>query len=660
MNGFPSRSIHLDFHTSPLIPDVGADFDPREFARTMAAANVQSVTVFAKCHHGRLYYDTDRSERHPGLKPGLDLLGEQIDALHSVGIRAPIYLSVQIDEEAARAHPEWIVLDGELRLHRRGGTAFSAKPHQWNVLDMSSPYLDYMTEQLEDVLRTFAPVDGIFLDMCWDQPSCSPWAVDAMRAAGLDPTSHPDRIRHAAHVSRDYRQRFTDLILRALHADAAHGVWFNSRPKAALIDEANQLRHIEIEALPTGGWGYDTLPYVGRLVKTLNLPTVAMTGRFHESWGDSGGLKPLAALRYETAQAVTLGLKVSIGDSLHPRGVLSPAVYERIGEVYRHVRRCQEVFHGTDRVVELGLLSDPAQGDTPGPSISGAVRMLQQLKIQFDVVGPHTDWDAYRAMLVPESTVVDRELAAALHKFHERGGAVVLVGAALLTDTGEPTLPDLPLRELQPADPGTVFMIVDPKLGLPAHPLAIHGPWISASAREEADVLATIRHPYFPRSWEHFSGHSYTPVDLEADRSEIAAATHGRIAAITGSLLTNYAEHGNDEYRELLGRTLDAVLPDRLLTTPGPIHLETGIASSDDKTVVSLISYLPARQTERLDLVHDPFPIVDLPVTIRTSRDVHSASLEPEGTPLTYSTEGTTVTVPVTVTDGHALIVLTH
>ena len=32
----PFRQIHLDFHTSEAIPDVGADFDPDEFAATLA------------------------------------------------------------------------------------------------------------------------------------------------------------------------------------------------------------------------------------------------------------------------------------------------------------------------------------------------------------------------------------------------------------------------------------------------------------------------------------------------------------------------------------------------------------------------------------------------------------------------------------------------
>ena len=86
---FPQRTIHLDFHNGPQVPDVGRDFNPQQFAQTFKDACVDSVTVFAKCHHGHLYYNTAHPARHPSLPQDLDLLGEQVKALHSAGIRAP-------------------------------------------------------------------------------------------------------------------------------------------------------------------------------------------------------------------------------------------------------------------------------------------------------------------------------------------------------------------------------------------------------------------------------------------------------------------------------------------------------------------------------------------------------------------------------------------
>ncbi|MFM7582116.1 MAG: hypothetical protein ACKO9F_05235, partial [Caldilinea sp.] len=57
-NFLPYREIHLDFHTSEEIPAIGADFDPDEFAETLVNAHVNSITCFARCHHGWIYYDT--------------------------------------------------------------------------------------------------------------------------------------------------------------------------------------------------------------------------------------------------------------------------------------------------------------------------------------------------------------------------------------------------------------------------------------------------------------------------------------------------------------------------------------------------------------------------------------------------------------------------
>ncbi|MDD5707466.1 MAG: hypothetical protein PHR35_16200, partial [Kiritimatiellae bacterium] len=52
------RQIHLDFHTSEHIPDVGAEFDADTFGNTLDEARVNWVTLFATCHHGWSYYPT--------------------------------------------------------------------------------------------------------------------------------------------------------------------------------------------------------------------------------------------------------------------------------------------------------------------------------------------------------------------------------------------------------------------------------------------------------------------------------------------------------------------------------------------------------------------------------------------------------------------------
>ena len=70
---------------------------PTSFARTLRDAHVDSVTVFAVCHHGMCYYPSKVGTMHPHLRR--DLLGEQVEACHRHGIRTPAYITVVWNEE---------------------------------------------------------------------------------------------------------------------------------------------------------------------------------------------------------------------------------------------------------------------------------------------------------------------------------------------------------------------------------------------------------------------------------------------------------------------------------------------------------------------------------------------------------------------------------
>jgi hypothetical protein len=88
MNERRYRQVHLDFHTSSDCEIVGAAFDPGVFERTSKMGRVDSMTVFAKCHHGFSYYPTEVGTRHPNLAVS-DLTGAQIEALHGIGRLRP-------------------------------------------------------------------------------------------------------------------------------------------------------------------------------------------------------------------------------------------------------------------------------------------------------------------------------------------------------------------------------------------------------------------------------------------------------------------------------------------------------------------------------------------------------------------------------------------
>ena len=317
------RQIHLDFHTSPLIPDVASEFDADSFAQTLADAHVNSVTLTAKCHHGMCYYPTQTGRQHPALQ-GRDLLGEQIAALHRHGIRTPIYTTVGWEEDAADCHPEWHQLLAD------GSPAVSGPHGPWQFLNFLHPgYQDYIETHLREICARYgAEVDGFFLDIlifapdaCWSDTSIR--FRETLGLAADDPAT-PARFQAAAQAA--FAGRFTPLLRDIAPAHAT--VFYNASSDLSVDSSVGprrrygQMTHAEIESLPSGEWGYQHFPRVARAVANWGKPWLGMTGRFQRGWGDFGGLKPLAALEYECFRSQALGGANSVGDQLPPRGSL--------------------------------------------------------------------------------------------------------------------------------------------------------------------------------------------------------------------------------------------------------------------------------------------------------------------------------------------------
>ena len=657
----PFRQIHLDFHTGAAIPDVGRDFDAKAFAKAMKQANVNSVTVFAKCHHGHLYYNTKRAERHPGLKKNLDLLGEQVEALHREGIRAPIYLSVQCDEYAANTHPEWICRNPD-------GTTVGRKPidnplpfFQWQILDLNSDYQEYLAEQTAEVLKVFKPVDGIFYDMCWDQPSVSQAALRAMVKANLNPEKEEDRAKHAHNVALAYMKRFHGQV-RAASKDAT--VYFNSRPLSNLAEEVPYLEQVEIEALPTGGWGYMYFPKNVRFARTFGKPYLGMTARFHKSWGDFGGLKPYAALEYETAQMLAHGARCSIGDQLHPRGRTDNGTYELIGKAYARVAEREEWCLDATAQTDIGLFQVPGGYHIAG-SDEGATRMLTHLKAQFDVVMPTSNLAAYKVLILPDAVPVDAALAKKLAAFVKAGGNLLLSGVSGLDKEGTKSLlPELGISA-DGASPHQFGYLrfgkrIDRDVADSNHVCYERGYRVKALKGTES--LGTWCDPYFERAWNHFNSHCQTPdatpTDFPIATLREGSGKAGSVAYIAFPVFAAFGNHGNTQYKLLVRNILNLLLPNPVIRVTAPSSTEVSVMRQGQRTVVHLLQYCPERRTKELDIVEDIVPLYRVPLSLAVAKAPKKVYMAPsrEALPFTWAAGRIDLTVPEIV--GHAMVVV--
>jgi len=200
------RQVHLDFHTSGLIPGIGEKFDKKQFQDALKAGHVNSITVFSKCHHGWSYHPTRVNEMHPYLK--FDLLQAQLDACKEIGVRAPVYISAGLDEKEAVRHPEWLFRRADESLS--WAADFTGEPY-FHVLCFNTGYMDLLEKQIAEVMQKYNPC-GIFLDIVSIQPCYCASCRNEILKRGKDPRNIDAAREQAELVYKRYAQRVEKTI----------------------------------------------------------------------------------------------------------------------------------------------------------------------------------------------------------------------------------------------------------------------------------------------------------------------------------------------------------------------------------------------------------------------------------------------------------------
>ncbi|MDR2378546.1 MAG: alpha-L-fucosidase [Bifidobacteriaceae bacterium] len=652
------RQVHLDFHNSSWIESVADQFDAEQFGDTMAGAHVTSVNVFAKCLHGFSYYPTEVGQPHPGLKR--DLLGEQIAALRRRGIKAPVYLSVLWDDWAAQTHPEWVAVDRDGRLLARPPYSnASAIDHAlgWSVLDLASGYADHVVDQVEEICSLYE-VDGFWFDIVSVIPNHSPAGMARMRSAGVDVGDQQAVLDFYLAVRDNFIGRIERLVHR--HAPAATLV-YNHTTDAWLARTLAAQNQIDVESLPTdGAWGYLHYPVVSRYARTFGAPVVGMTGRFHRSWSDFGGLKTPDQLAYEVATVLAAGGSPSIGDHLDPSGRLDPAVYAVIGEVYGRAEALEPWLAGARPLTEAAVVAqwDAAAADAGRlttaliPGVHGAAEMLIEQAVQFDVVdAARLTPGRYDLIVVPDDAELGPGDAAAIELCRRAGAALLTAGARPAAGLGDP-----PIVQARPIATRPGFfrpgeLAAEGSRLAADFAYAAYGQAYAITPAPGAETLGTVVEARFNRTWARFTSHGHSPVGDKAAGPLVAVL--GDWAHLATPAFSDYHREGYWPGSAVVRALIDRLAPRRLVRHDGPAWVEAALqaAPAASATVLHLTAYQPRRaahQTPRLDDAH---PLAGFAIRVRTDRPVKRVVTVPDRGAVPHSTlaDGTVELRPLTV-----------
>ena len=645
------RQVHLDFHTSPAIPGIGERFDKVKWQETLRKARVDSITTFALCHHGWSYYDTKVGERHPGLS--FDLLRAQFEASKEIDVNVPIYLTAGVHNRMAEIHPEWREVDANGPF---GGWTSSPLKPGFKCLCFNTPYLNHICEQISEVVRLFPECDGIFLDIIHQNPCCCEYCMKSMRELGFDPAEPADRKAHAEQVLMNYYKR-TTAAARCDNSDMP--IFHNSGHIApGRTDILPYFSHLELESLPTGGWGYDHFPMSAKYCKKLGLDFLGMTGKFHTTWGEFGGYKHPNALRYECAAMLAFGSKCSVGDQLHPNGDIDESTYEIIGAAYSEVEAKEPWCVNAANVADIALMSSLSLSDDDArerAGDTGAARILLEGHFLFDIIDGDMDFSEYKMLVLPDDVAVSDDLRKRIDAFLADGGKLLLSGDSGLDAEKKEFLFDVGAEFFGKSEFEPDFLDACESL----RPSFTSSPLVMYNASNRVKVtsgrsLGKVVEPYFNRRYDHFCSHQHTPPNPDK-RDYDCAVFNGNILYLAHPVFSIYRGFGAVAYKEYCVNAINLLLnDDATLKSNLPSTARVALTRQEEESryilhllyattitrggEMELSGGNAVEKSRAVEVIDELLPLHSVEVTLSLPEKIESATLEPQGTALPFET----------------------
>lgn len=668
MSKLASRQVHLDFHTPALPFELGKNFDKKIFQQTLLEAEVNSITLTGKCHHGHLYYQTNLAAKHPQMKK--DFLMEQVDACHEIGIKAPVYLSVGWDAYAADHHSEWLERKSDGRMY--GFEDYGQLKPGWKTLCFNTPYLDYLKEQIKDTIQHFGKkLDGLFFDIVWQDDCCCNDCIKKMTAKGYDPEKETDRQLFA----KETEQYLKAEIYHTIRLGSTCPIFFNEgNILPGIRPNLEHYSHLEIESLPSGEWGYQHFPTVVRYAKNLGKEYLGMTGKFHKVWADFGSYKNQAALEYETFLALAHGGKCSIGDQMYPDGTLQKTTYALIGHVYRQVKKMESYNLDSQALTEIAILHPGLVANSKEKvdlSLAGAVNMLNETHYQFDIVDQLMDWSRYKLLILPDKLVLTQRLAELIEAYIEQGGKILATYHSGLVNE-EHFIKSFGLTFAGEHQTAPMYGYFDSALfsELPQEELVMHGKGTIVQA-VKSDVIGEEAAPLVERNYQHYYSHFQAPVGEKTGNPLVTA--NAQTMYYSFPLFEMYKSQGVKAYKELILAGVAHLLDGAKLVTsdlPTTADVVLNHQAANKRIILNLLHYIPERRALTLDTIEEKIPLYNQRIELDLKEIRASIKLEKliiknvnqvkNETPLTFETTEDKLRFTVPKIDGYEIITINY
>jgi hypothetical protein len=456
------RGYIVDHH-SPDPPAITYDrFDPEQWLRLYEAADLDHDWVFCKGHHGEAYYPTEVGHMHPGLK--VDFVDVMSRGLRRMGMAFHAYYCIGYDDWAAIQHPDWAIIDESRNPLRYLAAHFA----QWHWVCVNTPYRQYVIKQLTEIVRAYSP-DGIFLDIL-GQPLCYCKYCSQL---------YIDSYGHAiprGHLQGQAWREVQDFLYETTQYQFVREVISLVRglgSRAALTVNGGHL-DFRKELLDLVDYTYAE-PWAGDYLSAMfargtgKIPEIG-PGLVAKVYDPS----PVSVFKAETAMIAAQNCRVFLfSETMAQDGSLDSLWFREMGAAYKEIHEIQPylidrspvpcvavVFgdrtHFSEHLVWSMPQYQPEGGFDHQSSLRGAMESAIRSQYPSDVL---PQWQLsssglgnYQCVILPEVVILADEEAAALTKFVEAGGLLVVTGVTGTKRHEESERPNFALADIMGCD----------------------------------------------------------------------------------------------------------------------------------------------------------------------------------------------------------------
>jgi len=645
---FPKFATLFDFHTHGACQDLGSKFDPEQAAEDLKQRGIEFVVLHARCNQGYAYYDTKVGIKHPALKT--DLFGEFTRALRKRNILVSAYINAGLSQHEGYLHRDWLTISPEGEIYR--------KPYnfpEFRTMCYNSPYADHLLAMVDEL--SSYPVTGFFFDCLMPHPCIGAECIEEMKTLKMTPEQFADYsrlriVRRLAEKVRGYNRNYM--------------LFFNCVPFALQVPFAS---YLEFECLPTGGWGYDALQVNARYLRTLGLPVVHLTGRFHESWGDFGGIRTETSVESDCFTGFANGMNAfSIGDHLHPNCQLNKPVLALEAKLNSLISSLAPFLKDARPLVDIALVIPSDAHDNTIASVpsvrtgEGFCRMMCELKLQFDILQAEQDFSKYKLIILADNVRLDDDLQRRVKDFLAGGGKLIATGHSGLPPVEqEQQFPEFWCARYEgetPHHPGYFKMAERITSDVPDMPVTLFNQGIAMKADNGSESLAKIIAPYYNEQFDGQDWYMYLPPAQEDGCDFIVF--NGQMAHCSHELGFTYYKHAQVPIRSALKVVIDRMLDAPTLEISGlPSFGRATVQEQPGRRTVWLTAYVPERRGEKNDIMEDRIITGQLSMKLRlpdgtTPKTVY---LMPRNQKLDWTFQDGICTISVPSISGYGLVV---